>query len=121
MEITREQKLLQQVVSEAWENADFKSKLIANPLEAIEDLTGEKLSIPKGKTFVVRDQTDESTVYINIPAKQELDDVELNEDQLEVVAGGVIGGPNGGSCIVNPFYNILKPEHVFDPTQETQI
>jgi hypothetical protein len=36
----------------------------------------------------VRDQTDESTVYINIPAKLNTEDVELNEEQLEVVAGG---------------------------------
>jgi len=36
----------------------------------------------------VRDQTDESTVYINIPTKPNTEDVELNEDQLEAVAGG---------------------------------
>ena len=36
---------------------------------------------------MVRDQTDEETIYTNIPAQQE--DVELNEEQLlEVVAGG---------------------------------
>jgi hypothetical protein len=46
------------------------------------------MNIPTGKTLVVRDQTDESTVYINIPANINLEDVELNEEQLEAVAGG---------------------------------
>ena len=90
MEITKEQQLLQQVVTEAWENADFKKKLIADPVNAIEELTGEKLNIPEGKTFVVKDQTDETIVYINIPAKQDLENMELNEEQLEAVAGGIM-------------------------------
>ncbi len=44
--------------------------------------------MPEGKTIIVKDQTDASTVYINIPAEQKMDDVELNEEQLEAVAGG---------------------------------
>lgn len=104
MEFTKEQQLLQQVVQKAWEDTAFKEELIANPVKAIEKLTGEKLDIPEGKTFVVRDQTDESTVFINIPAEQKMDDVELNEEQLEAVAGGVIGDGNGGVCTpTNPF------------------
>ena len=106
MEITKEQKLYQEVVQKAWEDAEFKKELTANPLDAIEKLTGVRLNLPEGKTIVVRDQTDESTVYINIPAKQEIDDVELNEEQLEAVAGGaifpiekIIWTPFPGGCI----------------------
>jgi len=88
MEFTKEQKLFQQVIQEAWENETFKQELIANPVEAIEKLTGSKLSLPEGKTLVVRDQTDDSTVYINIPAEKSMDNVELNEEQLEAVSGG---------------------------------
>ena len=88
MEITQEQKLYQEVIQKAWEDVEFKKELTVNPLEAIEKLTGVRLNLPEGKRIVVRDQTDESTVYINIPAKQEMDDVELNEEQLEAVAGG---------------------------------
>ena len=101
MEFTQEQKLYAEVVQKAWEDAEFKNELIANPIQAIEKLTGKKVSLPEGKTLVVRDQTDESTVYINIPAKQEVD-TELNENQLEAVAGGIIAGPGG--CFPNfPF------------------
>lgn len=90
MEFTHEQKLYAEVVQKAWEDAQFRSGLTANPAAAIEELTGQKLNLPEGKTLLVRDQTDESTVYINIPAKPNTEDVELNEDQLEAVAGGAI-------------------------------
>ncbi|UZO82190.1 NHLP leader peptide family RiPP precursor [Aquimarina sp. ERC-38] len=90
MELTKEQELFQQIINEAWENEGFKAELLENPVQAIETLTGEKLNIPEGKTLVVRDQTDENTVYINIPAAMPVEDndVELNEEQLEAVAGG---------------------------------
>jgi hypothetical protein len=90
MEFTQEQKTYAEIVQKAWESPEFKSELTANPVAAIEKLTGRKLNIPAGKTLVVRDQTDESTVYINIPAKQVSDDLELSEEQLETVAGGTI-------------------------------
>jgi len=96
MEITQEQKLYQQVVQKAWEDAEFKAELVANPVAAIEKFTGKKMNIPEGKTLIVRDQTEQSTVYINIPAKPETD-VELNEDELEKVAGGCQHGLNSGN------------------------
>lgn len=106
MELTQEQKLFQEIIQEAWGNAEFKKNLVANPVVAIENFTGRKLNIPEGKTLVVRDQTDESTVYINIPAQQ-LGDVELNEEQLELVSGG-IGKPYMG---IRPFdLSILSPK-----------
>ena len=88
MEFTQEQKLYGEIVQKAWDDAQFKSELVANPVATIEKLTGQTLNLPEGKTLVVRDQTDESTVYINLPAKPNTEDVELNEDQLEAMAGG---------------------------------
>lgn len=88
MEFTQEQKLYAEIVQRAWEDDQFKADLVANPVAAIEQLTGQSLNLPKGKTLVVRDQTDGEKVYINIPAKPNTEDVELNEDQLEAVAGG---------------------------------
>ena len=57
MKLTQEQKLYTEIVKNAWEDENFKKELVANPIEAIENFTGKKLTIPKGKTFVVRDQT----------------------------------------------------------------
>ena len=90
MELTREQQLFQTIINKAWEDESFKAELMANPHKAIEDLTGEKVQLPEGKQLVVRDQTSEEVIYINIPAEQKMDDVELNEEQLEAVAGGTI-------------------------------
>jgi hypothetical protein len=87
MEITKGQQALQQVINEAWENEAFKAELMADPVEAFEKLTGEKLEL-QGKELIVRDQTDESTIFINIPAEQSLENLELSEEELEAVAGG---------------------------------
>ncbi|HCN50564.1 MAG TPA: TOMM propeptide domain-containing protein [Chryseobacterium sp.] len=87
MELTQEQKLYAEIVQKAWEDAEFKKELMTNPAEAIEKLTGKKINLPEGKTLVVRDQTDDTNIYINIPAKPKMD-MELNEEQLEMVAGG---------------------------------
>jgi len=101
MEFTQEQKLYAEIVQKAWEDTAFKKELVANPLATIEKFTGKKINLPEGKTLVVRDQTDGSVVYINIPAQSKnTDDVELSEEQLEMAAGGVIDGPGG--CIPNP-------------------
>lgn len=94
MEFSQEQKTYGEIVQKAWEDADFKKELIANPVQVIENLTGKKITLPAGKTLVVRDQTDESTAYINIPARPEVD-AELNAEQLEKVAGGCQWGDSG--------------------------
>ena len=57
-----------------------------NPEAAIEKFLGKTLNI--GKRIQVVDQSNPEVAYINIPAKPNLDDVELNEKQLEMVAGG---------------------------------
>ena len=92
MEFTQEQKLYAEIVQKAWEDENFKKALVANPIEAIEKLTGKKLNIPEGKALLVRDQTDENTIYLNIPVKPNLENVELSEKQLDAFAGGVEDG-----------------------------
>ncbi|AUC16922.1 hypothetical protein BTO06_17990 [Tenacibaculum sp. SZ-18] len=99
MEPTEEQIVFDRIIREAWENYEFKQELINSPLDAIEELTGKKLIIPEGKTFVVKDQSDESNIYFNIPAKPSMEDVELNDEQLDIVAGG--SGTNSPIIIVN--------------------
>lgn len=89
MELTQEQKLNAQVIQKAWEDAQFKNELMANPVEAMEKLTGNKINLPEGQKLVVIDQTDASTVYFNIPRKIDINNLELTEEQLEMVAGGL--------------------------------
>ena len=92
MELTAKQKktqeIIQKVFLQAWEDADFKQQLIANPVEVIERVTGERIQLPEGKTLIVKDQTDDTNIYINIPAEPKMEDFELSESQLETIAGG---------------------------------
>lgn len=93
MEFTQEQKFYAQIVQKAWEDAEFKKELVANPVAAIEKFTGKKMNLPAGKTLVVKDQSDDSAIYINIPASaKKYADTELTDEQLEAAAGGVIDG-----------------------------
>ncbi|MFY7672169.1 NHLP leader peptide family RiPP precursor [Tenacibaculum sp. MEBiC06402] len=113
MELTAEQKLFQTIITKAWEDQAFKQELIANPIDTIEKQTGVRLNLPKGKTILVKDQTNESTMYINIPVKREISDVELNEEQLEAVAGGMTIFPIDD--IINPPFppkGCLPPEDI---------
>jgi hypothetical protein len=84
----KSQELLQTIITKSWEDESFKQELIANPIDAIEKATGKRINLLKGKTLIVKDQTDDSVVYINIPAEPNMEDLELSEEQLEVIAGG---------------------------------
>lgn len=92
MKLTEEQKksqeLLQKIIVKAWEDEIFKQELLVNPIDAIEKTIGERICLPKGKTLIVKDQTDVSTIFINIPAEPIIEDMELSESQLEAIAGG---------------------------------
>lgn len=76
------------LVEKAWESSAFKEQLLKNPVAAIEQITGKDLS-DNDKKIVVEDQTDESVIYLNIPVKPRIEELELTEEQLEVVAGGI--------------------------------
>jgi hypothetical protein len=106
MELTAKQKksqeLLQKIITKAWEDKSFKEELIANPIDAIEKATGERINLPEGKTLIIKDQTDESRVYINIPAEPKMDNMELSEEQLEAVSGGGSIWPIGFPIIIFP-------------------
>ena len=88
MELTKNQKIIATLLKKAWEDPSFKSELIANPLETIKHATGESLDLPEGKQLIVVDQTDTSIVYLNIPSELDMDEVELTDEQLELIAGG---------------------------------
>ncbi|WP_299833571.1 NHLP leader peptide family RiPP precursor [uncultured Tenacibaculum sp.] len=88
MKSTKDQELFQKIIVKAWEDDTFKQGLISNPINAIEGLTGEKLSVKEGKKLKVFDQTEKDVVYLNIPVKPDIENLELTEEQLEAVAGG---------------------------------
>jgi hypothetical protein len=89
--ITQEQQiqgaeLMKTLAQKAWESSTFKEQLVNSPISAIESVTGQKMNIDA--KFVVEDQTDESIIYLNIPRKLDIDELELTDEQLEMVSGG---------------------------------
>ncbi len=80
--------LLETLVARAQESVSFKEQLVSNPKGTIEEIKGATMNIPEGMSIVVEDQTDANTIYLNIPPRPELNDVELCEEELEQVSGG---------------------------------
>lgn len=94
MILTEEQKKGQDVffriITEAWENDDFKESLITNPEKTLEKFFGR--SLPTGKKIMVADQSNPEYIYINIPVRPNIKDVELDEKKLDTVNGGTSNG-----------------------------
>lgn len=104
MKITQEQQLKGQelyseLVHRAWENPAFKKQLIENPKSVISEYFDSEISLPEDIKVVVNDQTDQNTIYLNIPAKLDLNDFELTEEQLEMMAGGIFPAIIAGIAI----------------------
>lgn len=77
------------LISKCWEDDSFRKELVNSPVRAIEKFTGKTFVLPEGMQLVVTDQTDTEHVYINIPAQPDFDSLELTDEQLEAVAGGI--------------------------------
>jgi len=105
MEQNKEEEVLRLVISKAWEDVNFRKSLVSDPIKAIENLTGAKIVLPEGKTLVINDQTDRSKVYVNIPSEPNIDDIELTENQLEIIAGG---GQTVWTDLVSSLFPTLK-------------
>jgi len=84
------QTIINNIIQKCWENDNFKNKFINNPVEAIEEFTGKKYKLPDNKVLKVIDQSDENTIFLNIPRKGNIDDLELTDKELEAVAGGSV-------------------------------
>lgn len=93
MNLNNDQEILQSVVKKAWKDPVFKSSLIQNPVSTMESFLGRSIDLPAGKNLSFVDQTDSSTIFINIPAEIDTEDMELSEEQLDIVSGGTGENP----------------------------
>ena len=83
-----EQEKWNQIFKKCYEDETFKRALISNPIETLESISGGNPIDMKGFKLIVTDQS-EQAIYVNIPVNEE--SLELTEEQLELVAGGVAG------------------------------
>lgn len=83
------QELTKQLIEKAWESESFKDQLLKSPIETISEFTKGELCVPEGKHILVEDQSDISFIYLNIPAEPNFDELELTDNELELVAGGL--------------------------------
>ncbi|WP_461133301.1 TOMM propeptide domain-containing protein [Spirosoma lituiforme] len=88
MDLLTDQNFLQSLAKKVREDATFKKNLLDNPLKTIEHFAGCRIIISQGKKITIVDQTDPTTIFINLPSESDTEDVELNEEQLDIVAGG---------------------------------
>lgn len=80
--------LIKTLAHKAWESSSFKDQLVKNPVATIESVMGYKLA--ENAKVVVEDQTNASFIFLNIPRKLNLNEMELTDEQLEMIAGGEI-------------------------------
>ena len=81
-------RILNSLIIKCWEDESFKNELVASPTQTFEKFAKIPVNLPEGVQLIVNDQTNKMFVHINIPAKPEIDDLELTDEQLEMVAGG---------------------------------
>jgi len=85
-------KAITRIINECHQNDEFKTQLISDPVATMEKFLGTEMKLPKGKEFVVVDQTDPEFYHINIPQQVSKDNWELSEQDLDTITGGGIIG-----------------------------
>jgi len=82
--------IMNSVIEKCWQDTSFKNQLLSSPTKTLSQFSGKKLNVPDGVTLIVNDQTDKNTIYINIPAKVDISNLELTDEQLELISGGLV-------------------------------
>lgn len=82
------EELQNELFTRAHEDENFKNKLMSSPMEAIESVSGTNLKNQDKIKFVVADQSQHNTVYLNIPPNPLTSGQELSNSQLEAIVGG---------------------------------
>lgn len=104
-ELKQAESLLENIVQTAQNDEEFKSNLIENPKKVIKERYG--LTPKPSMNFVVEDQTDSSVIYLNIPRKLHSDEVELTDEQLEEVSGGLSVSFVCGALVGGALYTLV--------------
>jgi hypothetical protein len=85
------------LVAKAWKNESFKQELLNNPKSVIAQEFG--VEIPKQLNIEVMEE-DANTLFITLPMRPDLSGLELSDQELEAVAGGLTPGIAAGVGII---------------------
>ena len=104
IELTDESKVkTREVILKALNDASYRERLVNNPKEAINELY-PGYAAKETRKVVVYDQTDKNTLYVNISDLEYIlfdgdqDAIELSQEDLDQVAGGLQIAPEYSSC-----------------------
>ena len=78
--------IINDLIIKSINDSNFKKEFIANPEKVIE--SSYEFEVHDYIKLVVEDQSDKNTIFLNIPRKIEIDEMELTEEELETVSGG---------------------------------
>jgi hypothetical protein len=89
MKLANEQQLniINDLIIKSTNDSKFKEELINNPKKVIE--TSYQFKVYEEVKLIVEDQSDENIIFLNIPRIPNLTNMELTEEELEKVAGGI--------------------------------
>jgi hypothetical protein len=104
IELTDESKVkTREVILKGLNDASFKERLLKNPKEAINELY-PGYATKETRKVVAYDQTDKNTLFINVSDLEYIlfggdqDAIELSQEDLDQVAGGVALAAEYSSC-----------------------
>jgi hypothetical protein len=89
--INKSQVLFQELVTKSRQSNTFKEQLISSPKITIAALTGFKSILSTEIKIIVEDQTNTKVIYLNIPRKVNMADLELTNMELEAISAGDFG------------------------------
>jgi hypothetical protein len=82
-----------QITAKAWRDADFKKRLLSDPVAVLKDYG---LALPPDVKIKVVEDTD-TLYHLSLPPKPT--DKELSEEDLAEVAAGALAAPTCRRCV----------------------
>jgi hypothetical protein len=82
-----------QITAKAWTDANFKKRLLSDPVAVLKDYG---VDLPPDVKIKVVEDTD-TLHYLSLPPKPS--DKELSEEDLAAVAGGAMAAPTCRRCV----------------------
>jgi len=75
------------IIAQAWKDEGYKQELLSNPKAAIGQEFGVQLPAEVNVHVMEEDSTN---LYFVLPARPDLSNAELSDEQLEAVSGGTL-------------------------------